>query len=523
MTVKFIDLIAQVRESEEADRLALEAEKIAAKAAREARKQSGKPDLISSFNNAYCLGDWLLEAGYAQDGNSDSYRHPDSKGGSYSCGVKIDAQGCERAHTLSPRDPLYLEKKGAHDAFSCYTVLFHEGNANAALKAAGDLLNSEGGILAVGGQSWNQHRQELNEKDALDGLPDYAADKGFSLTQFSLSGNSTKMRQQMLNDIFVLDRLALLGQATAFYSKPNVGKTLLILWLLIASIEAGNINPEDVFYVDADDDYKGLVTKLELAEKHGFHMLCPGHNGFNSRDLIKHLQTLVANGTAAGKIIILDTLKKFTEIMDKRTASDFMRVARVFISSGGTLLLLAHVNKNRDINGKVIFGGTSDIVDDVDCAFTLDELEVTGTTKNVLFENLKMRGDVDQTAGYSYEIAKGMSYLDRLDSVQSLGEEEVGRAKQTKTINEKMGKDKELIAIITAILEPGDMLKTEIQALVHRNRGFSFARIGRVLSDYAGTDYQNGDRWSYALGTRNSQIYSLLKPEFEEPDLSIIE
>ncbi len=519
MTPKFIDLIVQVRESEEADRLALETEKKTAKA----RKQSGKPKLIGFFNNAHRIGDLLVEANFDQDGCSDAYRHPNSKSGNFSCSVKIDAQGVERAHTLSPNDPLFLPKKGAHDAFSCFTVLFHAGNPDAALRAAGDLLNSEGGILAVGERSWNEQRQELADQSALDALPDYAADKGFSLTQFSLSGNSTKMRQQMLNDIFVLDRLALLGQATAFYSKPNVGKTLLILWLLIASIEAGNINPEDIFYINADDDFKGLVVKLELAEKHGFNMLAPGHNGFNSKDLVKHLQTLVANGTATGKIIILDTLKKFTEVMDKRTASDFMRAARVFISSGGTLLLLAHVNKNRDICGKVIFGGTSDIVDDCDCAFTLDEVGTLGTTKNVLFENLKMRGDVDQTAGYSYEIAQGMTYLDRLGSVQALNTAEVGEAKQAKTINEQMGKDKDLIGIITAILEPGDMLKTEIQSLVHRNRGFSFARIGRVLSDYAGTDYQKGDRWSYVLGTRNSQIYTLLKPEFEEPDLSIIE
>ncbi len=102
MTPKFIDLIVQVRESEEADRLALETEKKTAKA----RKQSGKPKLIGFFNNAHRIGDLLVEANFDQDGCSDTYRHPNSKSGNFSCSVKIDAQGVERAHTLSPNDPL---------------------------------------------------------------------------------------------------------------------------------------------------------------------------------------------------------------------------------------------------------------------------------------------------------------------------------------------------------------------------------------------------------------------------------
>ena len=38
--------------------------------------------------------------------------------------------------------------------------------------------------------------------------------------------------------------------------------------------------------------------------------------------------------------------------------------------------MLAHTNKNRDSAGKVVFGGTSDIVDDVDCAFTLGSVDI---------------------------------------------------------------------------------------------------------------------------------------------------
>ena len=63
----------------------------------------------------------------------------------------------------------------------------------------------------------------------------------FSFDQFSLNGKSAVMREKMLTDTFVLDNIAILGQATAIYAKPNTGKTLIVLSMLIESIKAGRI------------------------------------------------------------------------------------------------------------------------------------------------------------------------------------------------------------------------------------------------------------------------------------------
>ena len=76
----------------------------------------------------------------------------------------------------------------------------------------------------------------------------------FSLGCFSLSGQSKAMKSKMLADRYVLDKIAILGQATAIYAKPNTGKTLLVLWMLIESIKLRRINGKDVFYINADDD-----------------------------------------------------------------------------------------------------------------------------------------------------------------------------------------------------------------------------------------------------------------------------
>ena len=53
--------------------------------------------------------------------------------------------------------------------------------------------------------------------------------KPFSLTKFSLMGQSEAMKQKMLTDVFVLNDIAILGQSTVIYAQFNTGKTLLTL------------------------------------------------------------------------------------------------------------------------------------------------------------------------------------------------------------------------------------------------------------------------------------------------------
>jgi len=135
--------IAIKREKIENDKMVLEAIKQAAITKRAALKLSDAPDLIGAFNLAYTVQEWLVKAGYDQRG--DSFRHPHSETGNYSASVKDG-----RVHTLSSSDPLYTAGQGAHDAFSVFEILFHNGDRDAALMDAGDNL------LAIGCVSYNK-------------------------------------------------------------------------------------------------------------------------------------------------------------------------------------------------------------------------------------------------------------------------------------------------------------------------------------------------------------------------------
>ena len=250
--------------------------------------------------------------------------------------------------------------------------------------------------------------------------------ESFDLNSFSLNGSSSDMTKQMLDDKFVLERMAILGQSTIFYAKPNIGKTLLILWLIRDAINRGELDGSKVFYINADDNHKGLVYKLKLAEEAGFNMLAPGYNDFNTDDLPVYLEKMIKSETASGAVIILDTVKKFTDLMKKDKSSKFGETVRQFVSHGGTVIMLAHVNKHRDDDKKVIYAGTSDLVDDADCAYTLDIINDNPATdlRTVVFENFKSRGDSIREALYRYNYADGTTYHDRLKSVVAVGEDE---------------------------------------------------------------------------------------------------
>jgi hypothetical protein len=106
------------------------------------------PSLINAFNLAFDVADVLVQAGYQQRG--DTFCHPHSSSGSYAASVKNG-----RVHSLSMTDPLYTggHSGGAHDAFSAFRVLFHQGDQRAALVDAGN------NWLTIGGEPWNAVRQ----------------------------------------------------------------------------------------------------------------------------------------------------------------------------------------------------------------------------------------------------------------------------------------------------------------------------------------------------------------------------
>jgi hypothetical protein len=334
------------------------------------------------------------------------------------------------------------------------------------------------------------------------------------LARFSLNGASREMRSKMLEDKYILGRIAILGQMTAVYAKPNTGKTVLTLWLLTEAIKQGGICPEDIYYINADDHHKGLTEKTEIAEQYGFSMLAPGYAGheggeiFQRHMLVELMIDMVANDTAKGKVIIMDTLKKFVEIMDKGKSTKFTEIGRQFVSKGGSLIMLAHVNKHRDNEGGVIFAGTSDITDDADCCYTLDILDESEDQKTVVFENFKDRGNVDKRAVYTY-LNSAPNYPALLQSVKELDEGTASQISQRRLISEALAENQPIIDEIKSAIRSGITLKTDLIKTVTGNTCESKKRVSKVLITHTGNDFSKGQIWFLKIGDKNAHTYSL--------------
>ena len=257
----------------------------------------------------------------------------------------------------------------------------------------------------------------LEEKQVEPEAVQPAKQKANLLDRHSLRGKSEDIRQQIIDEKPLLDRLVLSGQLTLWFGPTNAGKTLIFLALLNEAIAEGRIAGQQVYYINADDSGSGLATKTELMEDLGCHTVAPGYRGFESHKLDELLTDMATFGQAKGLFVILDTAKKFVDPMNKKDTSRFATICRSFSMKGGTMLVLAHTNKNAGADGKERYAGTADLPQDFDAAYTMNILSDQPDEKVVEFTKFKGRGDSVGQIAYGFNNQSDLSYAERLASV----------------------------------------------------------------------------------------------------------
>ena len=334
------------------------------------------------------------------------------------------------------------------------------------------------------------------------------------LDQYSLLDHLAELEKNTREQTPVLGNIALSGQSTVMFSQPNNGKTIITIHLTVEGIIDGTINPSKVYYLNMDDTAQGLLEKCRIAEEYGFNMLADGHKGFKSALFIDTIIYMAENDLCRDVIIILDTLKKFVDVMSKDKASRFSKIIRAFILKGGTLIALAHTNKKPDSNGKPVYGGTSDILDDCDCAYTLARVNTDkeSTQKVVEFENIKRRGNVAQNVAYTYSLESNISYNQLLLSVTALDPNQLKPLKQAEAIKA----DAELISIVKTCLHEGINTKMRLADAVALKAGVSKRSALTVIERYTGEDL-TAHQWSFVVRERGAKVFEILKGATENP------
>ena len=326
------------------------------------------------------------------------------------------------------------------------------------------------------------------------------------LVRFSLLGHEQELEDQAVLQKPLLGAVCMAGEATVWFASHGIGKTLIFLSLLLAAIDARLIDAAKVFYINVDDSSNGLAQKARILSEPGVHVLSQGHLGFKVAMLTSILEAMVENGSAAGTFIVIDTLKKFVDLMNKKEASAFAEIARRFVLRGGTLLGFAHVNKHRGGNGKVIYAGTSDIINDFDCAYSIDVVEETDSVRTVSFECLKSRGGGLRETAYAYCCEPDIDYLSRIMSVVEVDRSRFGiRPNPEPEIDEDVIVD----ALRLSIQHAKKPMKMAIIKTASLATGASRRTVLATLERFTGDDPAE-HHWRYVKGARGAMLYSLL-------------
>jgi hypothetical protein len=336
--------------------------------------------------------------------------------------------------------------------------------------------------------------------------------------RFSLTGKLEEIEKNVANSVYVLNGIALLGETTVIYAPPNSGKTLITLALLADGIKKGRIDPDQVYYLNMDDSARGLAEKATIAEEFGFHMVAQRYLGFTIEQFEDLIIECLEQKCARGMIVILDTLKKFADLMSKTESSQFGSLCREFAQQGGTIIALAHTNKNRSANGTLVPGGTSDVIDDVDCSYVIDTLPSDSSgTAIVEFANIKCRGIVTEKMKIRYaRSSTTISYRDMFDSVETLDEETAAKIE----VKAQRQLDEQIIAVISFALSEKAKNKGELIKAAVQDTGESRGRVIEVIERYTGTNPKQ-HIWQLSKQARGAHVFRLLNSEPGEDIVAI--
>ena len=334
------------------------------------------------------------------------------------------------------------------------------------------------------------------------GQPAPLVDGAHPLERYSVTHQIEELKAMAQNAKPALEPIALQGQATVVYAPPNTGKTLLTLHMLIQSIRKGHLQAKQVYYLNCDDSTDGLLLKAQIARQHDFRMLSPGYAGFELQEFKNLMVQMAAKGTAKGTVLILDTLKKFVNVMDKVEGSAFGSLCRGFCLKGGTIIALGHPNKHKSTDGTSIPGGTTDVIDDFDCAWVLDLQKSGNPHKRVVtFRNRKRRGGVVDSATFSY--APHLPYLEMLSSVRR--EDEFNDEDLVDKTDSPTNPAQHLIDSIASVIREGiNPQKAIVESVALKTRSGT-GKIKKVLEQYEDV------YWKFGKKDRGAKHYSLIE------------
>lgn len=269
---------------------------------------------------------------------------------------------------------------------------------------------------------------------------------------------------------WAIENIAPRGHVVAIAAPPGAGKTTVLFHLATQYSDEFN-----VVFVHADTNPSDAKSYYERAKEHNVNYLTPDMIVGKSMSHVVTRLEMLANSDADldGELWIFDTLKKMTDMIDKRQLKELLQILRKLSSRGMTLILLAHTNKHKDAEGKLVFEGTGDLRADVDELIYFEPMKKEDGNLLVSSRPDKVRADLSEM---SFEIAP--------DRTVSVCKSYVDVAK-TLADEARLEKDEPVIEIIRLAIVSGETLQSEIINFASSKGSFSVKQVQNVLNFYA--------------------------------------
>lgn len=269
---------------------------------------------------------------------------------------------------------------------------------------------------------------------------------------------------------FIYPGLIVRGHLIVIAAKPNGGKTTIAL-RISADIVAGGYR---VIYVNADIAGGDAKEFRQKAMDYGITALFPDMKpGYSMQDVVKQLKQMNEQaGELNTSVFVFDTLKKMTDVINKRSLKTLLALLRGLTAKGATIILLAHTNKYEDHEGKPVFEGTGDLRSDVDELIYLIPQKEPDGSMTVSVEPDKTRASLEKM---TFKISPQRD-------VTRLGEF-IDVAAQ-KRQNAQVEKDQDVIERITEALQAGKYKQCDIIEYC-KDHSLSKTKVTNCLKRYS--------------------------------------
>jgi len=291
------------------------------------------------------------------------------------------------------------------------------------------------------------------------------------------------------------------GHMVVICSKANGGKTTLMVHIAGEMSQAGY----RVMYINADASASDIKDYKYHAMEYGYTLINPDLTNGTADQVTEELrQIAIVEGDFSKVVIVLDTLKKFGDMMNKSKSKQFNSLLRTLTTKGITVICLAHTNKHDDKEGKPIFEGTGDLRNDFDELIYLIPVRNPDGTTTVSTLKDKTRADI-----------RDESFIITADREVKLLDHHVN----TLAINEwqkNLADDQAVIKFILEHISPISKTTTELREIaIERNIKYSRTRLDAVLRRYSAGSSPD-PKWTASPASTIGFKYGVIDPDYAE-------